>query len=91
LNCLVKQSGCNANESLKSKNYNSQTTISVSAGGNAEIYADTCWFLQEDLFTYGVQNKSIKKHFEGIIIENNNVFINFNGKRYFSWSSLGIF
>jgi hypothetical protein len=38
----------------------------------------------------GVQNKSIKKHFwrdYQIIM----YYINFNGKRYFSWSSLGNF
>jgi hypothetical protein len=53
---------------LKSKElHTSQTTISVSAGGNAEIYATTlvdAKLEQEALFTFmGVQNKSIKKHF----------------------------
>jgi hypothetical protein len=51
---------------LKSKElHTSQTTINVSAGGNAEIYATTldAKLEQEALFTFmEVQNKSIKKH-----------------------------
>jgi hypothetical protein len=64
------KSGCNANDwrnfEIKGITH-SQTTISVSAGENAEIYATTlvdAKLEQEALFTFmGVQNKSIKKHF----------------------------
>jgi hypothetical protein len=52
---------------LKSKElHTSQTTINVSAGGNAEIYATTLVDAKVraggSIYIYGVQNKSIKKH-----------------------------
>jgi hypothetical protein len=78
---------------LKSKELHILKRLSVSAG-NAEIYATLvdAKLEQEAIYIIGVQNKSIKKHFwrdyhRKIII----CIYNFNGKRYFSWSSLGIF
>jgi hypothetical protein len=77
LNCLVSvKSGCNANDRRNTEIKgitDTQTTISVSAGGNAEIYATTlvdAKLEQEALFIFmGVQNKLIKKHFWRTIIE----------------------
>jgi hypothetical protein len=76
LNCLVGvKSGCNANDwrnfEIKGITYLSNDN-NVSAG-NAEIYATTLVDAKVraggSIYIYGVQNKSIKKHFWRNIIE----------------------
>jgi hypothetical protein len=75
---------------LKSKELHFSNDNKRFCRGNAEIYATTLVDAKVraggSIYIYGVQNKSIKKHFWRDY-HRKIIFINFNGKRYFSWSS----